>query len=669
MSQQNRSVSTPATGAIPVGNAAGFAKYFQHDVVSGFLVFLIALPLCLGISLASGYPAIAGVFSAIIGAVVTTFLSNSELTIKGPAAGLIVIAVGCIADFKEIVGDVPDANLQAYRMALAVGIAAGFIQIAFGLFKLGILGEFFPTSVVHGMLAAIGVIIIAKQVPIALGVMNAQGEPLELLAHLPDSFAHMNPEIALIGFVSLAILFGMPFIKNKMIRRVPAQMLVILVAIPMGLLFDLSHEHTYSLMGHDYNISENLLVDVPNSLFGAIVHPSFEALRMLVAWKWVVMFSLIGSLESLLSAKAVDLLDPWKRKTNMNRDMLAVGIANTIAASIGGLPMISEIVRSKANIDNGARTRFADLWHGIFLLLFVALVPGLIHRIPLAALAAMLVYTGFRLASPREFVHVYHIGREQLIIFVSTLVGVLATDLLIGVFIGIGVKFAIHLLNGVPMKSLFQSYLEVDVQGEDTCIIRAHESAVFSNWIPFKRTIEDLGFVQKKNVIVDLSDTQLVDHSVMEKLSELQRDFETEGLHLEIAGLDVLQPLSDSANAARKRGLINMGRLTIVVNPLMEEELRDRLLEFGATGYTSIPCYGAGQRRLRGEHGALIAERVRIEVVLPHAAAEKIARWLRDEVIPEHGMTVTLETVQVLNPDKFVADNSSSSHNMVAAHH
>ena len=217
-------------------------------------------------------------------------------------------------------------------------------------------------------------------------------------------------------------------------------MVVLLVAIPMGMGFDLLHEHSYTLQGHKYQLGEQYLVKMPDRVFGMfddVTFPAFSVISQPKAWKWVMMFFIIGSLESLLSAKAVDLIDPWKRKTSMDRDITAVGVGNLLASLVGGLPMISEIVRSKANIDNGARTGFADMWHGVFLLACVALIPTILHRIPLAALAAMLVYTGYRLAHPTEFIHVYRIGKEQLAIFVTTLVFVLATDLLIGVAAGI----------------------------------------------------------------------------------------------------------------------------------------------------------------------------------------------------------------------------------------
>jgi MFS superfamily sulfate permease-like transporter len=218
---------------------------------------------------------------------------------------------------------------------------------------------------------------------------------------------------------------------------------------------------------------------------------------------------------------------------------------------LGGLPMISEIVRSKANIDNGARTRFANLYHGLFLLLFVASVPWLIHQIPMAALGAMLVYTGFRLASPREFANIYMIGREQLVVFVSTILAVLATDLLIGILIGIGVKFLIHFMNGLPLRSVFLPPLSVEELDERTCVIRVREAAVFTNWIPLRRRIQRLN--PDKDVVIDLSETLLVDHTVMDKLHELEREFEGQERQLEITGLEDHRPFSEHPHAARRK--------------------------------------------------------------------------------------------------------------------
>lgn len=637
---------------IPRGNVRGFTQYLSHDLLSGFLVFLIALPLCLGISLASGFPAIAGVFTAIVGAIVTSLISNSELTIKGPAAGLIVIVLGAVTDFKAILGDDPEAATRAYQMALAVGLVAGLFQIGFGIFKLGFLGEFFPTSTVHGMLAAIGVIIMSKQIHIVLGVMGVSGEPLEMIARIPESILEMNPEIAVIGVLSLLILFGWPMIKNKKIQRIPPQLVVILMAIPLGQFFDLSHEHTYSLAGHDFKLGERFLVNVPKSLIAAMAHPDFSALQHPVAWKWVVLFTLIGSLESLLSAKAIDLLDPWKRKTDFNRDMLAVGIANTLASLIGGLPMISEIVRSKANIDAGARTRFSDMWHGLFLLAFVALVPGLIHQIPLAALAAMLVYTGFRLAHPREFLHVYHVGKEQLLIFVCTLIGVLATDLLIGILIGIAVKFTVHLVNGVPIQSFFKPFLDIEKTGDKTYLIRAYGSAVFSNWISFKRQIEEIGLVQRNNLLIDFSETKLIDSSVMEKLHSMQSEFEQEGLSLSISGLDQLRQLSEHEFSTRKRTLMAMRRLTIVAAAELQDRLVSDFVRMGASGYTLMPCIGVGRRSL-SSGGQPNSSQVRIEVVVTRPVSDALLAYLRRDILPAHHVTACVETVEVVNPNQF----------------
>jgi MFS superfamily sulfate permease-like transporter len=638
---------------VPTGDLKGFVKYLRFDLISGLLVFLIALPLCLGISLASGFPAIAGVFTAIVGATLTIAMSNSELTIKGPAAGMIVIVLGAVTDFGYTGGANPELDTQAYCMALAVGVAAGFLQVLFGIVKAGVLGDFFPTSVVHGMLAAIGVIIMLKQLPVAVG-QTAKGDPLEILRDLPEKLYHANPEIALIGLVSLLILFGFglwkSMTKNAIVKSIPSQLLVLIVAIPMGFYFDLSHEHSYSFLGSDFQLGEQFLVQVPSNLLNAMSFPNFAVFTHSqygwLALKWVVMFSLIGSLESMLSAKAIDMIDPWRRKTNLNRDLIAVGIANSIAATIGGLPMISEIVRSKANIDNGARTRFANFWHGIFLLAFVALLPALIHGVPLAALAAMLVYTGFRLASPTEFINVYKTGREQLIIFVSTMLAVLATDLLIGIGIGILVKLSIHMYHGLPLSSIFLPYLEISEVSENTVLINAKGSAVFSNFIPFRQQIEQVGLVGRNNVIVDLSSAKLVDHSVMEKLHELQTDFEQNQLTLEVRGLEGHRQLSDHPLATRKRGLTPMRRITIVTDARLESTIVDRIIALGASGYTAMQCHGLGRMGLNQPSRNPI-QQIRIEVIVRSGVAEQILEYISVEIAPHESISVCAETVEV----------------------
>jgi MFS superfamily sulfate permease-like transporter len=559
-----------------------FPACLRFDVLSGFLVFLIALPLCLAIAKAAGFPPISGVLTAVIGGLIPPLLSNSEMTIKGPAAGLIIIVLFCVRDFGFSDGADPAADVQAYRMALAVGVAAAGVQILLGLCKAGALGDFFPSSAVHGLLASIGVIIMAKQIPAALGVnAPADLEPIPLILKLPEAVLHVHPIVGVIGLASLAIMFLYPLIRLPLVKAVPVQLVVLAIAIPLGLWLQLGKPSdrwnlhppagSHSRAAHhdrpgamEPTKAGQFLVDVPSpatkvvdpAATAGLKIPDFSVLTnpalMYKAWKWVLLFAIIGSLESLLSAKAVDILDPQKRKTNLNRDLTAVGIANLAAAMLGGMPMISEIVRSRANIDNGAKTRLANVFHGLFLLLSVALIPFLLKTIPLAALGAMLVYTGFRLAHPKEFWHVAKIGKEQLWVFVGTIIGVLTTDLLWGIVIGMGIELAVNVINGAHPLCLFVPRIDVRKLDEDSYLVCPRQCAVFSNWLGIRAKIDALGLKQNCNIVVDLSATKLVDHSVMEKLHELKRDFAQRGLELTIVGLDGHAALSTHPESGRK---------------------------------------------------------------------------------------------------------------------
>ena len=556
--------------------AGTFLGNLRSNGLAGFFVFLIAMPLCLAIARASGFPPLAGIWTAVIGGILTSFLSNSQLTIKGPAAGLIVIVYGSVTELgREFGADLSEADRAylGYRLTLGIGVAAGVIQVMFGLLRAGRLADFFPLTPVHGMLVSIGLIIISKQLYEVLGVAapkNPDGStygPLGLYAALPGKLSEINPQIAVIGVLSLAILFGIPLLAKRLpvLKKVPSQLLVLIAAIALGstVMFDLDHQHKYLFPDHmvngrvedgEYEVGPKFLVKIPNVLSDAskaFALPDFDGLATTTGLQYLLLFTLIGSLESLLSAKAIELLDPWKRKTNFDRDLLAIGLANILAAAVGGLPMISEIVRSKANIDNGARTRSANAVHGLFLLGFVLLFPGLIHSIPLAALGAMLVYTGFRLASPQEFVRTYRIGSDQFLVLIATIVATLAVDLLVGIGVGIALEIGFLLWHGCPINGLWNAPVTVVAEGDTRSVVVVHRAAVFGNWLGLRMQIE-LAAIGKDEVTVDLSQTRMVDHSAMEKLHELERDFSERGQILSIRGLDLHTPLSEHPAAARK---------------------------------------------------------------------------------------------------------------------
>jgi MFS superfamily sulfate permease-like transporter len=520
--------------SIPKDGFAGLLENFNADAISGFIVFLLALPLSLGIAKASDFPPIMGLITAIIGGMVVSVFMGSRLTIKGPAAGLIVIVAGSVTDFG--------GGETGWHLALGAMFVAAIIQILFGVFKFGKLTDFFPLSAIHGMLAAIGIIIILKQIPVLLDVnpaLVAGKGPFGLLAAIPTFFMNLDPRATVIGVISLAIMLGWPYLKKYSIGKIPAPLLVLSIAIPAGLIMDFQHtEPTYALV-HIGNLIENLHMNVD---FGGFATPG-------IFIKYIIMFSLVGSLESLLTVKAIDLLDPFHRKSDYNKDLIAIGIGNSITSVLGGLPMISEVARSSANVNNGAKTRWANFFHGFFILIFVLVASRYIEMIPNAALAAMLIAVGIKLSHPKEFINTFKIGKEQLAIFFVTIIVTLAEDLLLGIGAGIILKIIIHLFNGAPVKSLFKAPVLISFEGNNY-LVEVEKAAIFTNFIGIKSKIESIppGF----NVTIDLKNTKLTDHSVMENLHHYKYDYEAAGGTVNIIGLEQHIPLSKHEFAGRK---------------------------------------------------------------------------------------------------------------------
>ncbi|MEO1257013.1 MAG: SulP family inorganic anion transporter, partial [Bacteroidota bacterium] len=303
----------------------------------------------------------------------------------------------------------------------------------------------------------------------------------------------------------------------------------IICSIPFSHIFDLFHEHDYKLIGQVYHLGPKNLVHLPDKVLQGLVLPDFGMASTGVFWMAVLSISLVASLESLLSAQAVDSLDPHHRKSNLNKDVSAMGAGSALSGLLGGLPMISEIVRSSANIGNGGKTQWANFFHGGFLLLFLLFGKPIIEQIPLAALAAMLIHVGFRLASPSEFKHVYQIGKEQLLIFLTTLMTVLATDLIIGVLAGILMQVLIHLYHGAPLKFLFKSRFDY-ARNQDEDVIYLQHSAIFSNYISLKSEIERRR--EQGKLVIDFTHVNLIDHTFRTHLQGLIQEWDKEGKQL-----------------------------------------------------------------------------------------------------------------------------------------
>jgi len=521
--------------ALPADGWAGLKENFSTDAMAGFSVFLLALPLSLGIAKAGGIPPVMGLLSAVIGGLIVSFISGSRLTIKGPAAGLIVIVAGAVTEFG--------GGEMGWHLAAGTMVVAGVIQILFGVLKFGKLVDFFPLSAIHGMLAAIGIIIIVKQIPVLLDINPAETKGLsifELTKHIFDYFNHLDSKASFIGFVSLAIMMSWGKIKQPLISKIPAPLVVLIFAIPTELFMDFKHTEP-----------EYALVHVGNVLDSITFNASFKGISQTgIFVKYVIMFALVGSLESLLTVKAVDLLDPYKRKSNNNKDLIAVGVGNTLGAVLGAYPMIAEVARSSANVSIGAKTRWANFFHGLFMLIFLLLGVAFIEMIPNAALAAMLITVGIRLAHPKEFVNTFKIGKEQLAIFLITIIFTLIEDLLVGIAAGIVLKMIFSAIHGAPLSSFFKAPTMVAFEG-DKYVVTIDKAAMFTNVLGINRKLAEIppGF----NITIDLSRTKLVDHTVMESLHHFIHDYEAGNGTAKIIGLDEHMPLGKSNFAARKK--------------------------------------------------------------------------------------------------------------------
>lgn len=487
----------------------------KKDVIAGFGVFLLALPLCLGIAMASNFPPAAGILSAIVGGIIASFFGGAQLSIKGPAAGLIVIALSAVIELGG-------GDLQlGYERTLAVGVIAAFIQILIGSMRKAIIAEIIPPAVIHGMLAAIGVIIISKQSYVMLGLSPAMSEPFELIRHFPGEMLHLNPVIFAIGLISLAIAMLWPLMKK--IAVIPSTIIILLVVIPLSIYFNLSTHHAYSLFGNVYPLGPNLLINLPTNFLSVIHFPDFSVLFSPMSCKYIIMFALVGSIESLLTVCAVDIMSDKVPRSNLNKDLCAVGVGNLVSSLIGGLPMISEIVRSKANIDYGATSVRANFFHGLFMLLAVLFFSQIMNLIPLSALAALLVCVGFKLASPKEFVHVYRMGYDQFFIFVTTFLVTLATDLLLGVSAGVLLKLLITVARGNRLVDLFKLNI-ITKRDKGSAVIQIEGPLVFVNYLKLKKIITQLT-KEANHIIINLNKVTYLDYTVTKKFETLTNEF------------------------------------------------------------------------------------------------------------------------------------------------
>lgn len=489
-------------------NKAPLAVTLPKDITASIAVFLVALPLCLGIALASNAPLFSGLISGIVGGIVVGILSGSHKSVSGPAAGLTAIVAAQIA------------ALGSFEAFLAAVVVAGVMQVVMGTLRLGFIAAFFPLSVIKGLLAAIGLILILKQIPHVLGHdTDAEGEMSfeqpdhentfsELLATVSD----IQPGAALIGLLS--VVFLLLWDRSKALKKspVPSALVVVVVGVVVNLIL--------RKMGHAWEIKASHLVQVPvagdfQAFLGFLQFPDSAHFSNPAIFKAAITIALVATLETLLNLEAVDKIDPDQRQSPANRELVAQGIGNVTAGLIGGLPMTSVIVRSSVNINSGGKTKLSAILHGILLVVCVITVPQWLNEIPLAALAAILITTGFKLASPTLFKSMWAEGTRQFLPFAMTIAAIVVTDLLVGVMIGLGISilFILHSNLRRPVRRIVEKHTSGDVLR-----IELANQVSFLNRASLEKTLHEVP--RGGHVLIDARQTNYIDPDIRDLISD-----------------------------------------------------------------------------------------------------------------------------------------------------
>jgi carbonic anhydrase len=524
-----------------------FVTEIPRNLFAGFVVSLIALPLGLGLALASGAPPISGIIAAIVGGTVVSLIGGSNVTITGPGNGLVVVILAAITTLGN--GDMQ----QGFLYTLAAIVISGVLLIILGFLRMGSLGDFFPSSAIQGMLAAIGIGIFAKQIHVMLGNTDAKGSIIELLLKVPEGIINFintsNSSMfyaGLVGVISLLIMIFYGKIRNRYFQLIPAPMWIVVLSVGMYYYFDV-------FSTTDYPIHKSLLINLPNDILSNFAFPDFSKVYELNFINAVIGITLISSIESLLSIKAVDKLDPLKRRSNVNKDIKALGLATVISGFLGGLNVVTVIARSSVNVNNNGSNRSANFFHAGFLLAFILLFATELRKIPLPALAAILVFTGYKLASPENIRKVFRVGKEQLIIFLVTLFTTIATSLITGILVGIFITLIIHIIINKKASLFFKNVLKPNVlmfKEDHKYYVSVKNFSSFLNYTKLKSKLNQIP--ETEEAIIDFSMCDFVDDSVMENMNNYAETFARNGGHFEVIGLDDSKSESDHPFALRK---------------------------------------------------------------------------------------------------------------------